>query len=129
MEKGKINFDRFSNSNEFDEYDDIHDIRDEIGLEVLLPISIEMEPSGKITVDIENEEEGGYYFNTEYTLEITEDNGKINIDYYGEDDTYLSNINDSDWTCTKETYIKKQYEIASELGIDTLDIKKPRYLD
>ena len=100
-----------------------------MNLDIILPPSIEVTEDGTITVDIENIEEGGYYKNIEFTLQLSFGVNSIFIDYYGEDDTYISErYEDMCGSCTVETFIQKQYEIAQLLGIQTIDINEPEYM-
>jgi hypothetical protein len=60
-----------------------------------LPASIDLTPKGEL-VDRASLGEDGYIENVEYTLTINFFDNKALIDYYGEDNTYLSDVVE-DW--------------------------------
>jgi hypothetical protein len=54
-----------------------------------LPNSIDKNPNGKITLPAKMGD-AGYFQNTNYQLQLTMLDGAVEIDYYGEDDTWLT---------------------------------------
>jgi hypothetical protein len=56
-----------------------------------LPNQIHLTKTGRIVKPV-NFGQKGYAENIEYELSITSRKGVVHIDYYGEDDTWLSNI-------------------------------------
>jgi hypothetical protein len=54
-----------------------------------LPFLIDKKPNGRL-VDRANYGELGYFDNIEYQLQISFIEGSLNISYYGEDDTFLT---------------------------------------
>lgn len=100
-------------------------------LKVILPVSIDITNDNRIRRKSDLGEEG-YFPNTQYDLVInlslssfTGDTVNISIDYYGEDDTYLSNLLDlkgKEIHCTEETFEDTQKELAKKMGLN-LDAK------
>jgi len=54
-----------------------------------LPFLIDKKPNGKL-VNRANYGELGYLYNIEYQLQISFIEGSLNISYYGEDNTFLT---------------------------------------
>ena len=53
------------------------------------PTHVDKTPTGKIVAKAEYGEKG-YFDNIEYELNVVRKNGIVYIQYYGEDDTYLT---------------------------------------
>jgi len=54
-----------------------------------LPFLIDKKPNGKL-INRANYGELGYFYNIEYQLQISFIEGSLNISYYGEDNTFLT---------------------------------------
>lgn len=94
-----------------------------IMLDVILPVSFDITPDGNIIKEYEDVE--GYILNEECTLQIMfTPNNTIEIEYYSDADTYVLEemFPDLNTECTPETFVSKQYEIASLINLKTVDI-------
>jgi hypothetical protein len=61
---------------------------------VQLPLTVWLKPNGELVDSMEIGDKD-YAEAIEYTMQITTKSGTIDIDYYGEDETYLSNVHDN----------------------------------